>query len=193
VWRPVGRGSPVGDEGETETTQIARFAFRARLTGRASDRRLAVHRARSATRSKPVTQALRASGRSTWQVDESATGSVNLFGPHWGNPTGGFLPWHPASGDPAKRLRQPCDLPAPANVPARASPAKRGGACDCRPYETYRARRLGHAAWISPCPRRTCPGWPSPGPPTSSPRLERNAKTVTCGSRLRVVPAPIDP
>ena len=44
-------------------------------------RRFAVHRARSATRSKPVTQALRASGRSTWQVDESATGSVNFFGP----------------------------------------------------------------------------------------------------------------
>ena len=38
-----------------------------------------MHRARSATRSKPVTQALRGSGRSTWQVDESATGSVNLW------------------------------------------------------------------------------------------------------------------
>ena len=41
--------------------------------------RLAVHRARSASRSKPVTEALRGSGRSTRQVDESATGSVNLF------------------------------------------------------------------------------------------------------------------
>ena len=54
---------------------------RGRLTRGPPARRLAVHRARSATRSKPVTQALRASGRSTWQVDESATGSVNFFGP----------------------------------------------------------------------------------------------------------------
>lgn len=40
-----------------------------------------MHRARSGIRSKPVTQAVRASGRSTWQVDETATGSVNFFGP----------------------------------------------------------------------------------------------------------------
>src|SRR6185503_8240498 len=63
----------------THCPQIAAKAFRGALTTPLPPRRFAVHRARDASRSKPVTQALRASGRSMWQVDESVTGSVNFF------------------------------------------------------------------------------------------------------------------
>ena len=63
----------------TDCPQIAAKAVRGDLTAPLPPRRFAVHRARDASRSKPVTQALRASGRSMWQVDESVTGSVNSF------------------------------------------------------------------------------------------------------------------
>ena len=76
---PRSRQMPVAHRPDTETAQIARFGAWTCLTRAAPDRRLAEHRARSATRSKPVTEALRGSGRSTWQVDESATGSVNFL------------------------------------------------------------------------------------------------------------------
>ena len=97
----------------------------------ASTDRFAMHRARSATRSKPVTQALRASGRSTWQVDESATGSVNLFCPQGRNPPSGFLPRDP-------RLRRGTALKASASRAATA-PSRRCG----RSSERFPPMRTG--------------------------------------------------
>jgi len=48
-----------------------------------------LHRARGASRSKPSREAVRGSGRSAGRGDESATGSVNFFGPV------AAMLWHP--------------------------------------------------------------------------------------------------
>src|SRR6266568_8298519 len=57
------------------------FSARAALIRRTRYGRLPVHRVRSASRSKPLPRAVGASRGFTGKVDESATGSVNFFGP----------------------------------------------------------------------------------------------------------------
>jgi hypothetical protein len=64
--------------------QNARFSRREVLSPPGRRDRLLLHRARSASRSKQLPRAVGGSRRFTGDVDKSATGSVNFFGPVFG-------------------------------------------------------------------------------------------------------------
>src|SRR5260221_5068622 len=61
--------------------QNARFSHGQALSGHGRRVRLLLHRARSASRSKRLAGAVGGSRKFPGDVDESATGSVNFFGP----------------------------------------------------------------------------------------------------------------
>src|SRR5882757_4446667 len=67
--------------GQFAVRKMRAFRMRQVLSGRGSRVRLSLHRARSASRSKQLPRAVGGSRRFTGDVDKSATGSVNFFGP----------------------------------------------------------------------------------------------------------------
>ena len=65
--------------GETKRSQIARTAFRGLLTGRRGALDSLLQRARDASRSSPLREAVGGSRKSVGVADESAPGSLNLW------------------------------------------------------------------------------------------------------------------